>query len=135
MFVAEGNLTIKASPICMFSQTVRYTNPNRKGKFPHIVRITSMVLNEEITLIIDQDEVLSRVLLPMMQISITLGYSYLHSLRMKYLLHFIQELSNKVWVCALYLLMSFLSFFPSYIYVSISYRGTRKIGRASCSTI
>ena len=89
MFVAEGNLTIKASPMCMFSQTVRYTNPNRKGKFPHIVRITSMVLNEEITLIIDQDEVLSRVLLPMMQISITLGYSYLHSIRMKYLLHFI----------------------------------------------
>ena len=42
-------------------------------------------------IIIDQDEVLIRVLLPMMWISFTLGYFYLHSIWMKDFLHSVLE--------------------------------------------
>ena len=57
----------------MLIHTVRDNNPNQKGRQPHIDSITSMVHNGMCALIIDQDEMLSRVLLPMMRISTTLG--------------------------------------------------------------
>ena len=73
IFDAEGKLTRKTSPMCIFRQTVRYTNQIHKGNLPHIDRITSMVHNGVCAPIIDQDEVLSRVMLSTMWISNTLG--------------------------------------------------------------
>ena len=74
MFGYKGNIARKAFHVCMFRHTVGDTNPNQKGKYSHIDRRTRLVYNVVCDLIIDQDEVLRRVLLPTISISIILGY-------------------------------------------------------------